>query len=72
MQKFIYNIRKQPEEVRRHILHVFTVVAGVVLFSLWVYSLGSNLNDVAVSDDEIKENLAPLSVLKNNLALPQW
>ena len=71
MRKIIHHISRQPESVKRHILHVLVLVAGVILFSIWVYSLGGNLSNVAI-DDNLKEDLAPLSVLKNNLALPQW
>ena len=71
MKKIIHHLRKQPEHIKRHVLHVVTVVAGVALLSIWVYSLGGNLNNVPAKSD-IKESLAPLSVLKNNLALPQW
>jgi len=39
MKKIIHKIRQQPEEVRRHILHILTIVAGIILISLWVYSL---------------------------------
>jgi hypothetical protein len=71
MRKFIHHLRRQPDHVKRHVLHVFTGVAAVVLFSLWVYSLGGNFNDLA-SKSDVKETLAPLSVLKNNLAMPKW
>lgn len=71
MKNFIYNIRRQPEEIKRQILHVLVAVAGVILLSVWVYSLGGNLSDT-VSEENIKKNVEPLSVLKNNLALPKW
>lgn len=71
MQKFIYNLRRQPEEVKRHILHVLVAVAGIVLLAVWVYSLGGDLSDT-ISEESIKKNIEPLSVLKNNLALPKW
>ena len=71
MKKIIHHIRRQPETVKRHILHVTVLIAGVLLFFVWVYSLCQNFNDTAQKSN-IKEELAPLSVLKNNLALPQW
>lgn len=66
MKKIIHHIRKQPEEVRRHILHILTIVAGIILFFLWVYSLGTNLNN---PDTQVKLNndLKPFSALKDNL-----
>ncbi|KKQ20789.1 MAG: hypothetical protein US33_C0012G0002 [Parcubacteria group bacterium GW2011_GWC1_36_9] len=66
MKKIIHHIRKQPEKVRRHILHVMTVVIAVVLIFLWLYSLGTNLTD---SNTQIKvsNDLKPFSALKDNL-----
>ncbi len=66
MKKIIHRIRKQPEKVRRHILHVMTIVIAVVLIFLWVYSLGTNLID---SNTQIKvsNDLKPFSALKDNL-----
>ena len=66
MKKIIHHIRKQPEKVRRHILHIMTVVIAVVLIFLWLYSLGTNLTD---SNTQIKvsNDLKPFSALKDNL-----
>ena len=71
MQKIINNLRSQPEHIKRYVLHAVIIIAGVVLFVIWVYSLGGKLNSVA-SKNDLKESLAPLSVLKNNLAMPKW
>jgi len=66
MRKIIYHIRKQPEEVRRHILHILITTFAVFLVFLWIYSLGTNLTS---SDTQVKinQNLKPFSVLKDNL-----
>ncbi len=66
MQKFIHHIRKQPEHVRRHILHVTMVICGVILSSIWIYSLGRTFTD---SDTQTKiiNDLKPFSALKDNL-----
>ena len=66
MRKIIHNLRSQPEEVRRHILHVVTGVAGVILILCWIYSLGTNLTD---SDTQAKmeNDLKPFSALKGNI-----
>ncbi|MFA5778276.1 MAG: hypothetical protein WC870_02185 [Candidatus Paceibacterota bacterium] len=66
MKKIIHSIRKQPEEVRRHILHIFVLVFAVILLLLWVYSLGNTLTS---SDTQSKFNqeLKPLSALKDNM-----
>lgn len=66
MKRIIHHIRKQPEEIRRHILHVATGVFGVILILLWIYSLGTTLTD---SDMQAKVNqdLKPFSALKDNI-----
>lgn len=66
MRKIIHHIRRQPEEIKRHILHVLTIVCGIILLSLWIYSLGTNLSEIST---EIKAgaDLKPLSVLKDNI-----
>ena len=63
MLKVIHRLRRQPEEVRRHILHVVTIIFAVILLSLWVYSLGTNFGS-----DEAGNNAAnPFSAIKDNL-----
>lgn len=71
MRKIIHKIRNQPEEVKRHILHVSVIIAGVLLLAIWVNTLGGSFNST-VANEELKKNVEPLSVLKSNLALPQW
>ncbi len=66
MKKIIQHLRKQPEEVKRHILHFLTVVVGIVLVILWVYSLGTNLTNQE-TQVKIKQDIQPFSVLKNNI-----
>jgi hypothetical protein len=46
MEKIIYHIkriRRQPDHIKRHILHVLVVVCGIILILLWIYSLGMAL-----------------------------
>jgi hypothetical protein len=65
MRKVIHHLRKQPEETKRHILHVLTFCSGVILVILWIFSLGKNISN----DDtqaKLKQDLSPLSVIKNN------
>ncbi len=66
MRKIIHNLRQQPEEVRRHILHILTVICGVVLLVFWVYSLGSNIINSEMQA-KIEEDLEPFSALKGNI-----
>ena len=66
MKKIIRHLRKQPEEVKRHILHIVTVVFAVILILLWIYSLGTTL---ANPDTQAKmsQDLKPFSALKDNM-----
>jgi len=66
MKKIIHHIRNQSEEVRRHILNILTVVAGIILVLLWIYSLGTSLTN---PDMQAKANneLKTFSILKANL-----
>ncbi len=66
MKKIIYNLRQQPEEVRTQILHILTAVLGFILFVLWVYSLGVNINNED-TQTSIQNDFEPLSNLKSNL-----
>lgn len=66
MRKIIHHIRRQPEGVRRHILHILTTVSGIILLTLWVYSLGRNLNNPDVQA-KVNNELKPFSVLKSNI-----
>jgi len=67
MEKIIHRIRKQPEEVRRHILHVLTLIAAVILILLWIYSLGTTLSNPE-NQAKMNQDLQPFSVLKDNLS----
>jgi hypothetical protein len=66
MKKIIHHLRRQPEEVRTHILHILTVSATVVLMLLWVYSLGTTISNPQTVT-QTKQDLQPFSVLKDNL-----
>jgi len=66
MKKIIHHVRRQPEEVRRHILHGATVVFAVILFLLWVVSLGRNFTKEETRA-EVRDDLEPLSALKANI-----
>jgi len=66
MKKIISNLKNQPETVRRHILHVCTVVCAIILILLWMYSLGNNLGN-SDTQAKVSNELKPFSVLKDNL-----
>ncbi|HEY4715418.1 hypothetical protein A2643_02835 [Candidatus Nomurabacteria bacterium RIFCSPHIGHO2_01_FULL_39_220] len=66
MKKIIHHLRSQSEEVRRHILHVSTVVLAVILVLLWIYSLGTSLTNPD-TQAKISNDLKPFSALKANI-----
>jgi hypothetical protein len=65
MKKIINNLRKKPEEERRHLLHITMLCFSVGLVFVWVYSLSSGL--VNSNDLSIKKDLEPLTELTANL-----
>ncbi len=66
MKKIIYHIRRQPEEVRRHILNILTVIAAVILMLLWIYSLKTTLTNPDMQA-KVNNDMKPFSALKANL-----
>ena len=69
MEKIIHHIRKirrQPEHIKRHILHVLITICAVILAMLWVYSLGTTLGSED-TQTKISNDLKPFSSLKDNL-----
>ena len=67
MRKIINHLRKQPEDVRTHILHISTAISGVILVLLWVYSLGTGISSTDAQAQLNKEVAEPFSALKANL-----
>jgi hypothetical protein len=65
MKKIIHNLRQKPEHVRRHILHLVTIICAIILIFLWIYSLSSNLSDGTVGQ-QIKDTVQPLTLQNNN------
>lgn len=66
MKKLIHHLRRQPEEVRRHVLHIFMFAAIVVMILLWIFSLGRNLSNPD-TQLKMKQDLKPFSTLKDNI-----
>lgn len=66
MKKIIHHVRRQPEEVRRQILHVTTVIFALLLFLLWIVSLSRNFSSQG-NRAEVREDLSPISSLKANI-----
>lgn len=65
-EKIIHRLRRQPEEVRRHILHITIFAVAIIMVMLWVFSLGRSLANPD-TQVKIKQDLQPFSVLKDNI-----
>ena len=66
MKKIIYNLRKQPEHVRRNILHILIAASAIVLVLLWIYSLGTTLENPD-TQAKIGQDVKPFSAIKDNM-----
>ena len=66
MKKVIYNLRNQPEKIRRRILHISTVAFAIILILLWIYSLGTSLTNPDTAT-KVNNDLKPLNTLKANI-----
>jgi uncharacterized membrane protein YvbJ len=66
MKKIIHYLRKQPEEVRRHILHILIFAVAIIMVLLWVFSLGKSFADPD-TQVKLKQDLQPFSVLKDSI-----
>ncbi|MFA5095093.1 MAG: hypothetical protein WC447_00290 [Candidatus Paceibacterota bacterium] len=66
MKKIIHHLRRQPEEVRRHVLHITIFVVAIIMIMLWIFSLGRSLSN-SDTQTKIKQDLQPFSILKDNL-----
>jgi len=66
MKKLIHHLRRQPEEVRRHVLHIIIFVAAIIMIILWIFSLGKSLTNPDTKL-KMKQDLKPFSVLKDGI-----
>ena len=66
MKKIIHRLRRQPEEVRRHVLHILIFAVAVIMVLLWVFSLGKSLSNPD-TQVKLKQDLQPFNTLKDNL-----
>lgn len=66
MKKIIHHLRRQPEEVRRHILHILIFIIAVIMVLLWIFSLGKSLSNPD-TQIKMKKDLQPFSVLKESI-----
>jgi len=66
MRKIIHHLRKQSEKDRRHILHLTTLVVGILMIFLWTLSLGKSIANTSTKE-AIQQDLKPFSVLKDSV-----
>ncbi len=66
IHKTIHKLRRQPEEVRRQVLHIVTFAGAAILIFLWILSLGRTFKNKDVANS-VKKDLQPFSILKDNL-----
>ena len=66
IHKGIHKLREQPEETRRHLLHIITFTCAVILILLWIVGLGRTFKNKNTASS-VKVDLQPFSVLKDNL-----
>jgi len=66
MKKLINDLRNQPEDTRTHVLHLIVLIAGIILFTLWVFSFSTNIASEETQTN-IKNDTKPFAALKDNL-----
>lgn len=66
MKRIIHHVRKQPEHIKRHILHVTIIIFAVILLLFWIYLLGKTLTNTD-TQVEMSQDLKPFSILKDNI-----
>jgi hypothetical protein len=69
MKKIIHHvnkIRRQPEHIRKSILHIIMAILAAILFMLWIYSLGTAMRNEDMKA-KINQDIKPFSVIKDNI-----
>lgn len=66
MRKIIHKLRSKPEKERREMLHLFIIIATIVMLILWGFSLEKNFNNQETKR-RLKEDVKPFKVLKDNM-----
>ncbi|MFA6301169.1 MAG: hypothetical protein WC609_02350 [Candidatus Paceibacterota bacterium] len=69
MKRIIHHVKKirqQPEHIRRSILHITTGIFAIILFFLWIYSLGAGAGSEEAKA-KINQDIKPFSVIKDNI-----
>ena len=66
MKKFVENLRKKPEHVRKNILYVTTCSVTAIILIFWIYGFSNHLSKPSTKE-AFKNDLKPLTVIKDNL-----
>lgn len=66
MRKLIYNLKQQPEGIRRNIVHIAVFVFAGFMLSLFVWSLGNRFSG-GETQAQLKESLKPFSSFKDSV-----
>lgn len=66
MKKIIHHVRKQPEHIKRYILHIVMFACAVVLFLFWVSFLGTTSSNGDIQVKKMIQDLKPFSIIKNS------
>jgi len=70
MKKIIHHLRKQSDEAKRHFIHMFVLVCGVILILFWIYSLGRTVTDEDVQNSVV-EDFGQLTPLVDDREIPE-
>lgn len=71
MRKIIHNLRQKPEATKVRIIHLTVLVAGVLLVSAWLWSIGGIVTSPGTANvldgaTELSDALRPIDALKDN------
>jgi len=74
LYQFIESLQNKPEEQKKRILVLLTLISFVLLVGLWIISFNNQVSFVGQTTDEAPKNqedkmLGPLASLKNGLGL---
>jgi len=66
MRKIINHLRSQPDETKRHVVHLTTFIFTVFLVLIWIFTLGTTLGGPETQKGVAKD-VAPFASLKDNV-----
>lgn len=66
MKKIIHSLRNRPEEEKKHIARLITILGAIFLIAFWSFTLKDNLTDEDTKA-RLKNDFAPFGELKANV-----